>query len=78
MHINAADLHVIMSDSDALSVDLEVFDRTLAINLRGHLLCTRAVLPHLLARGGGAIVYTSSGATCRTSFAASRNAATAR
>jgi NAD(P)-dependent dehydrogenase (short-subunit alcohol dehydrogenase family) len=60
-HINAADLRTIMQDSDALDVDLAVFDRTLAINLRGHLLCTRAVLPHLLARGGGAIVYTSSG-----------------
>ncbi|MBK6287052.1 MAG: SDR family oxidoreductase [Gammaproteobacteria bacterium] len=78
VHINAADLHVIMSDSDALSVDLEVFDRTLAINLRGHLLCTRAVLPHLLARGGGAIVYTSSGAAdsaepVRPSYAASKS-----
>jgi NAD(P)-dependent dehydrogenase (short-subunit alcohol dehydrogenase family) len=32
------------------------------VNLRGHVLCTRAVLPHLLRGGGGAIVYTSSGA----------------
>jgi len=61
-HLNAADLGVIFHDSDALSVDLEVFDRTLAVNLRGQLLCTRAVLPHLLAAGGGAIVYTSSSA----------------
>lgn len=60
-HINAADLRVIMEDSDAVSVDLAVFDRTVAVNLRGHLLCTRAVIPHLLASGGGAIVYTSSG-----------------
>ena len=60
-HVNAADLQTIMLDSDALSVDLAVFDRTLQINLRGHLLCTRAVLPHLLARGEGAIVYTTSG-----------------
>jgi len=60
-HINAADLRVIMEDSDALTVDLAVFDRTVAVNLRGHLLCTRAVLPHLTANGSGAIVYTSSG-----------------
>jgi len=60
-HINAADLRVIMEDSDALTVDLAVFDRTVAVNLRGHLLCTRAVLPHLQASGAGAIVYTSSG-----------------
>ena len=60
-HINAADLLTIMHDSNALDEDIAVFDRTLAINLRGHLLCTRAVLPHLLTRGEGAIVYTSSG-----------------
>jgi len=77
-HVNAADLRTIMQDSDALDVDLAVFDRTLAINLRGHLLCTRAVLPHLLARGGGAIVYTTSGSAdaaepVRPSYAASKS-----
>lgn len=77
-HVNAADLQTIMHDSDALTVDLAVFDRTLAINLRGHLLCTRAVLPHLLARGGGAIVYTSSGSAdsgepVRPSYGASKS-----
>jgi len=61
-HINAADLRIIFQDSDAVAQDLAVFERTLAVNLRGHLLCTRAVLPHLLASGAGAIVYTSSGA----------------
>lgn len=61
VHINAADLRVIFQDSNALDVDLAVFDRTIAVNLRGHLLCTRAVLPHLLASQAGAIVYTSSG-----------------
>lgn len=60
-HINAADLRVIFEDSDALSLDLAVFDRTIAVNLRGHLLCTRAVLPHLLKNRESAIVYTSSG-----------------
>lgn len=60
-HINAADLQVIMADSDAAAIDLAIFDRTIAVNLRGHLLCTRAVVPHLLGSGQGAIVYTSSG-----------------
>jgi NAD(P)-dependent dehydrogenase (short-subunit alcohol dehydrogenase family) len=78
-HINAADLRTIMRDSDALDEPLEVFDRTLAVNLRGHLLCTRAVLPHLLAHGrGGAIVYTSlgagdSGEPTRPAYAASKS-----
>lgn len=60
-HINAADLRVIMEDSDALQIDLATFDRTIAVNLRGHLLCTRAVLPHLTKNKSSAIVYTSSG-----------------
>jgi len=60
-HINAADLRIIFQDSNALDVDLAVFDHTIGVNLRGHLLCTRAVLPHLLANKGGAVVYTSSG-----------------
>ncbi|MBU6392954.1 MAG: SDR family oxidoreductase [Sphingomonadales bacterium] len=62
VHVNAADLRTIFADSNALDVDLSVFDRTIAVNLRGHLLCTRAALPHLLAAGGGSIVYTTSGA----------------
>jgi NAD(P)-dependent dehydrogenase (short-subunit alcohol dehydrogenase family) len=41
---------------------LDLFDHTIAVDLRGHLLCTRHALPHLLERGGGAIVYTSSAA----------------
>lgn len=62
IHINAADLAIIFQDSNAVDVDLATFDRTLAVNLRGHLLCTRAAIPELLKRGGGAVVYTSSAA----------------
>lgn len=60
IHVNAADLRIIFQDTDAVDVALEVFDATIACNLRGHLLCTRHAIPHLLKRGGGAIVYTSS------------------
>jgi NAD(P)-dependent dehydrogenase (short-subunit alcohol dehydrogenase family) len=62
IHVNAADMQAVMHDTDALSIELGVFDRTQAVNLRGHLLCTRAAVPELLKRGGGGIVYTSSGA----------------
>lgn len=67
VHANAADLSqaTIFSDTDAVAVDLSVFDRTIAVNLRGFLLCTRHAIPLLLERGGGAIVYTSS-ATAHT------------
>ena len=63
-HINAADLKpdVIFGDTDLTTVDLGLVDHTLAVNLRGHVLCARAAIPLLLARGGGAIVHTSSAA----------------
>lgn len=62
LHANAADMSeaAILNDTDALDVALAVFDRTIAVNLRGHLLCTRHAIPLMLQRGGGAIVYTSS------------------
>ncbi len=62
MHANAADLSLCAADTDAVDLALDIWDRTMAINLRGHLLCTRHAVPELLKRGGGAIVYTSSGA----------------
>lgn len=76
-HVNAADMRAIFMDSDALALDLAVFDRLIDVNLKGHLLCTRAALPHLLASGRGAIVYTSSDASVagepeRPSYAAAK------
>jgi len=62
IHINAADLSIIPQDLDVLAISMEIFDRSIAIDLRGHVLCTRHALPVLLKRGGGAIVYTTSGA----------------
>jgi NAD(P)-dependent dehydrogenase (short-subunit alcohol dehydrogenase family) len=78
IHVNAADLEAVVHDSDAVDVPLEIYDRTLAVNLRGHLLCTRHAVPALLAHGGGAIVYTSSGAAfmgeaSRVSYAMAKN-----
>jgi NAD(P)-dependent dehydrogenase (short-subunit alcohol dehydrogenase family) len=61
LHANAYDAQLLADDSDAMSIDLGVFDATLDVNLRGYLLLTRSALPHLL-RSRGAIVYTSSGA----------------
>jgi NAD(P)-dependent dehydrogenase (short-subunit alcohol dehydrogenase family) len=60
VHVNAGAMDMTGHDSDVVDIDLDVWDRTIAVNLRGHMLVTRHSVPALLARGGGAIVYTSS------------------
>lgn len=39
-----------------------LWDRVIATNLKGPYLCAKAVLPHMIAAGGGAIVNVGSGA----------------
>jgi NAD(P)-dependent dehydrogenase (short-subunit alcohol dehydrogenase family) len=84
LHCNAAalDPETIGRDSDVETVPLEVFDRTIDVNLRGHFLCTRLAIPHLIERGGGAIVYTASAAAFigepeRPSYAIAKSGITA-
>jgi NAD(P)-dependent dehydrogenase (short-subunit alcohol dehydrogenase family) len=48
-------------DTDAVGVDLGVWDRVLEITTRGALLLARAAIPVMTARGGGSIVTISSG-----------------
>lgn len=45
-----------------LDTSEEVFDRVLAVNLKGPFLCAKAVLPLMIEQGGGAIVNVGSGA----------------
>jgi NAD(P)-dependent dehydrogenase (short-subunit alcohol dehydrogenase family) len=84
LHCNAAalDPETILQDTDVETVSLDIFDRTIAVNLRGHVLCTRHALPQLVARGGGAIVYTASAAAFvgepeRPSYAIAKSGLTA-
>lgn len=48
------------SETDILKLDLGVYDRTMAVNVRGFLLTMKFAVPEMLKRGGGAIVNTSS------------------
>ena len=48
------------SQVDAAALALEVWDQTMAVNLRGYLLCMKYVIPEMLKLGGGSIVNTSS------------------
>lgn len=49
-------------DTDALEITDDVFDKSVAINTKSHLYATQAAVPELLKRGGGAMIYTSTGA----------------
>ncbi len=59
---NVADIGAVMVDGDILSNDSALWERTLRVNLVGTAMLLKATLPHLLQRGGGAIVLTSSDA----------------
>lgn len=62
IHCNGALTAGIGDDLDAVEVGLDKWDDTLAVNLTGYFHCTRHAIPLMLERGGGAIVYTTSGA----------------
>lgn len=49
-------------DVDALNCPVEVLEKSFSINTRSHFLATQAALPRIIERGGGAMIYTSSGA----------------
>jgi NAD(P)-dependent dehydrogenase (short-subunit alcohol dehydrogenase family) len=79
LHNNAAasDPALMSRDGDVADMDIAVFDRTLAVNLRGPMLGCKHAIPRMLARGGGAIVNTSSAAALvgdpvRTAYGASK------
>ncbi len=50
----------IMDTGDMLALDVDVWDRTLDVNVRGMYLMARAVLPAMLEQQAGSIVNTSS------------------
>ncbi len=49
------------NDEDVLDLPMEVFDRTMRVDVRGYFLCTRKALPAIIERGGGCILYAGSG-----------------
>src|SRR4051794_7318229 len=58
---NAALMAEVVKEGGLSTVPLEVWHRTLAVNLTGPLLCTRAVIPYMIERGYGKIINQSSG-----------------
>lgn len=62
LHANFASFADTGEDIGVLDLPLAIYDETMRVNVRGFLLCTRIALPEIIARGGGAILYTSSAA----------------
>jgi NAD(P)-dependent dehydrogenase (short-subunit alcohol dehydrogenase family) len=48
-------------DTDAVDIDLGIYERVMETNTRGALLLARHAIPHMIERGGGSIVNISSG-----------------
>lgn len=61
LHANAADLRqeIFGRDIDVLHMDVAIWERTLRVNLIGYATLIRSALPHLIERGGGSIVCTT-------------------
>ncbi len=79
LHNNASAMNLTPSDVDVLGLDLDTWDGTIRTNLRGTMLCCKAAIPHILERGGGSVVNTSSGQallgdTGQTAYAAAKAA----
>jgi NAD(P)-dependent dehydrogenase (short-subunit alcohol dehydrogenase family) len=63
LHNNAAfvGLGELGVDTTALETPLELWDVTMNVNVRGYFVACSQAIPHLIARGGGSIINTSSG-----------------
>ncbi|HMG41002.1 MAG TPA: SDR family oxidoreductase [Acidimicrobiales bacterium] len=58
---NAAAIGLSTDDLKLTEMSVELWDRTMAVNLRGPMLCCKHALPVMVAQGGGSIVNISSG-----------------
>jgi NAD(P)-dependent dehydrogenase (short-subunit alcohol dehydrogenase family) len=60
LHNNASDVSTTARDTDVVTLNMEIFDRLVAVNLKGPFLGCKHAIPHMLERGGGSIVNTAS------------------
>ena len=60
LHNNAAATHLTERDLDVASIDLDIWDQTMAINLTGPMIASRTVIPLMIEAGGGVILNTTS------------------
>ena len=62
LHNNAANVFVVPQDLDIVSMDMGVWDASMATNVRGPMLGCKYAIPQMLKTGGGSIVNMSSNA----------------
>jgi NAD(P)-dependent dehydrogenase (short-subunit alcohol dehydrogenase family) len=81
LHNNAAMTgpDAILRDGDVVNMDVDLWDRTMAVNLRGPMLCAKHAIPHMLKQGGGSVITTGStkalqGDIAQTAYGASKSA----
>lgn len=67
LHNNAAITAAehVARDLDVANMEVEIWDRTMAVNLRGQMLGCKHAVPHMVAAGRGSIINTSSGSGLR-------------
>lgn len=77
LHNNASDAATNALDVDIVDLDMALFDRLIAVNLKAHVLGCKHAIPPMLERGGGSIVCTASieafvGRGVRTAYGAAK------
>jgi NAD(P)-dependent dehydrogenase (short-subunit alcohol dehydrogenase family) len=70
---------VLARDGAVTDMSIEVWDQMMAVNLRSQMLTCKHAIPHMVERGGGAVVNMSSGAVLsgdlsRTAYSVSKSA----
>jgi NAD(P)-dependent dehydrogenase (short-subunit alcohol dehydrogenase family) len=50
----------VLEDNRVTDVEMEVWDRTIPLDLKGPFLCSRHGIPHLIESGGGSVINVSS------------------
>ena len=67
LHNNAAltDSEFLKRDTPVTELDLEVWERTLAVNLTSQMLTCKHAIPQMVRHGGGSIINMSSGASLK-------------